>query len=140
MGRGIGQADLVVLALHLHQRRTQALEQGDAHRLVVDEGAAAAIGLHHAAQHQLVLGRHVLVPQDGETGMVGRRVEAGGDRGLRLSRAHRAGFGTRAQREPQRIEQDGLARACFAGQHRQSWREGKVQALDQHHIANGERG
>ena len=38
---GIGEAHLVVLALHLHQQRADAAQQRRAHRLVVDEGAAS---------------------------------------------------------------------------------------------------
>ena len=49
----------------------------DGHRLVVDEGAGAAVGLHHAAQHQRVLlQRDALLLQDGERRMVGGRQEA----------------------------------------------------------------
>ena len=39
----IGQADLLVLALHLHQQRAGPPQQRHADRLVVDEGARAAV-------------------------------------------------------------------------------------------------
>ena len=62
MGRGIDQRALVVLAVDLDQRRAEALEHLHADRLVVDEGARAAVGELHAAQDQLVLGRRCRWP------------------------------------------------------------------------------
>ena len=61
MGRGIDQRALVVLAVDLDQRGAERLEHLRADRLVVDEGAGAAVGELHAAQDQLVLGRDVVL-------------------------------------------------------------------------------
>ncbi len=55
MGRGIDQRAGVVLAVDFDQRRAERLQRLHAHRLVVDEGAGAAVGELHAAQdHGLV--------------------------------------------------------------------------------------
>ena len=140
MGGGIGQADLVVLALHLDQRRRQAAQQPDRDRLAVDEGAAAAIGLDHAAEHQRILRLHALLGEDGQRRMALRRHEAGGDRALRLAGADHAGLGPQAAGQAQAVEQDGLAGAGLAGQHGQAGAEGQVQPFDQHDVADRERG
>ena len=62
MGAGIDQRALVVLAVDLDQRLAQLLHHLHAHRLVVDEGAGAAVGELHAAQDQVVLGRRCRWP------------------------------------------------------------------------------
>ena len=53
MGRGIDQRALVVLAVDFDQRRADRLQGLHADRLVVDEGAGAAVGQLHAAQDHL---------------------------------------------------------------------------------------
>ena len=55
MGRGIDQRAVVVLAVDFDQRRAELLQHLHADRLVVDEGAGAAVGELHAAQDQLVV-------------------------------------------------------------------------------------
>ena len=83
-----------MLALHLHERRADPPQQADAHRLVVDEGAGATVRLHHAAQHDLFLGRlDSLLAQHVEHRMPLGRQEAGRDRRLPLAGAHHAGLG-----------------------------------------------
>ena len=72
--------------------------------------------------------------------MLGRRVEGGGDGGLRLAGPDHARFGPAAEREAEAVEQDRLARAGFARQRREARTKGEVQALDQHHVADGEAG
>ena len=53
VGRGIDQRALVVLAVDFDQRRADRLQGLHADRLVVDEGAGAAVGELHAAQDHL---------------------------------------------------------------------------------------
>jgi hypothetical protein len=50
-------------------------------------------------------------------GRAGRGVELGADLGARRAFAHHAGVAAVAQRQLQRVDQDGLARAGLAGQH-----------------------
>ena len=61
MGRGIDQRAVVMLAVDFDQRRAEAFQRLHADRLIVDEGAGAAVGELHAAQDQLVLGLDVVV-------------------------------------------------------------------------------
>ena len=61
MGGGIDQRAVVVLAVDLDQRGAERSQRLHAHRLVVDEGAGAAVGELHAPQDQFVLGRDAVV-------------------------------------------------------------------------------
>ena len=135
---GIGQAHLLVLALHLHQQRTDPAQQGGADRLVVQKGAGPAILGQHAAQHDLILGLQPLLGEQGGDGMTGGREETCGDRGLLGAAADQPDIGARAEREAEAVEQDGLARAGFAGEHGKAGTEAEIQLVDQHHIADGQ--
>ena len=53
VGRGIDQRALVMLAVDLDQRRADRLQGLHADRLIVDEGAGAAVGQLHPAQDHL---------------------------------------------------------------------------------------
>ena len=53
MGRGIDQRALVMLAVDFDQRGADRLQGLHADRLIVDEGAGAAVGELHAAQDHL---------------------------------------------------------------------------------------
>ena len=70
--------------------------------------------------------------------MVDRRREFGADRGTLGALADERGFGARTEREPQRVEQDGLAGAGLSGHDVEPRLEREVEAIDQHDAANGE--
>ena len=53
VGRGIDQRALVMLAVNFDQRGADRLQGLHADRLIVDEGAGAAVGELHAAQDHL---------------------------------------------------------------------------------------
>ena len=53
MGRGIDQRALVMLAVDFDQRSAQRFQRLHADRLIVDEGAGAAVGELHPAQDHL---------------------------------------------------------------------------------------
>ncbi len=55
MAGRVGEAHLVVLALHFDQHLADLFEGGGADRRIVHPGAAAAVALHGAAQGQVVL-------------------------------------------------------------------------------------
>ena len=140
---GIEQAAIVMLAVDFDQRAAQIAQQRGGTGLVVDEGAAATIGLHRAADQQRFAGFDLdaIVGQQQRGAMTGgRRIEAGGNAGLRLPCPDQAAIGAGAERQPQRIEQDRLARAGFTGEDGQAGAELQVQRLDQHDIADGKRG
>ena len=140
MGGGIGQAHLFVLALHLDQQRAQAAQQGHPGRLIIDEGAGAAIGADHAAEHEFVLGVDALFGQQIEGGMVSGDGKARDHHRLFGAGADQAGIGAHAQCEAQAVEQDGFAGTGLAGKHGQPWAEAQVQPFDEHDIADGKGG
>ena len=65
MGGGIEQAVLLELADDLHQPVADLAQQADAHGLVVDEGAAAAVGAELAAQQQIAFDLEALLGEKG---------------------------------------------------------------------------
>jgi hypothetical protein len=136
MSARVQQADRLVLAVDLHQDVADLLEHADARRLVVDEGARPAVGAQCTAQHKVllaVIGQALVFQQVPDR--VGRfRSEGGGGHGLGRAAPHEARLGARAGRQPQGVEDDGLARPRLAGERGQAWADGEVQGLDQHHV------
>ena len=55
MGGDIEQAAIVALAMDFQQQAAQIVQQPHAHRLVIDEGAGAAVGCEGPAQHDLAV-------------------------------------------------------------------------------------
>ncbi len=109
-------------------------------RLVVDEGAAAAIGIHDAAQHDdVALGDDAGLVEETARRVVMWQLELGRDRGLLGAMAHEPAFGAHAQRQAERIEQDRLAGAGFAGEDAKAGAKGEIESLDQHDVADGGR-
>jgi hypothetical protein len=124
--------------MHLQQRVAQLLQHAHAGGLVVHEGAAATVGAQRAAQHQVLVagvGQPLGLEQLPHR-MVGRgREHRRGDR-LRRAPAHQPGVRALAGGEAQRIQDDGLARAGFAGERGEARADGEVQRLDQHDVAD----
>ncbi len=72
--------------------------------------------------------------------MAGRQLEGRGHLPLLGALAHQRGIAARAERQRKGIEQDGLAGAGLAGEHRQPGREVDVEPIDQDDVANREPG
>ncbi len=139
MAGGVGEAHLVVLALHLDQQQAEPAQQRDPHRRIVGEGARAAVAGDDAAQHDLLLRRDAVLGEQRHRGVIGRWGEHGGDHGLLAAGAHQPLFGPGAQCQAEAVEQDRLAGAGLAGQHGEAGAETEVQPLDQHHVADRQR-
>ena len=120
VGRRLDQGAVVMLAVDFDQRRAERAQHLHADRLVVDEGAGAAVGELHAAQDQLALDGEILF--GGERGARDGRsaIEHGGDLALLGALAHQRRVAARAERQREGIEQDRFAGAGLAGQHRQA--------------------
>ncbi len=132
----VEQALLLELALDLHQQLADTPQQGDADGLVVDEGAAAAVGAELAAQDDVaVVGEALLVEQCAH-GMVGDNRELGADAGLPGARAEQLQIGAAAEGEAEGIQQDRLAGAGLAGQHGEAGIDLEIQAVDEDDVAN----
>ena len=137
---GIDQRAGVVLAVNLDQRRAKRLQRLHADRLVVDEGAGAAVGELHPAQDQRLAGVDVGFGQQRAGRMLRRQLEHRGDLALLGALAHQGGVAARAQRQREGIEQDRLAGAGLAGQHGKPGREIEVEPVDQNDVADREPG
>ena len=120
MAARIDQPAIVVLAVQFDQMRRQFAQQRDACRLIVDPRLAPAIGLQLAADQQR-LARLELEPGLVQRLGHGRRqrgeLESAGDTCLVFPTADQRAFRAIAQHQPQRVEQDRLARPGFAGEH-----------------------
>ena len=114
--------------LELRQRR----------RAAVDEGTRAAAGIDYAAQDQ----RAVISSETGfiePSGKCGQTVdgEPGGNFGTGGAAAHHPAFGTVAQCQGERVDQDGFAGPGLAGEHGQPGLEIQLDRLDQQVVADG---
>jgi hypothetical protein len=78
----VQQPALVELAMHLDQKVADLAQERRAHRRVVDEGSAAAVGGDHPAQDQLALERDAVVVEQGSQRRRIGRLELGDDRAL----------------------------------------------------------
>ena len=140
MGCGVDQSAVVVLAVNLDEGRADRAQHLRRHRLVVEEGAGAAIGQLDPAQDQFVLGRNVVGGEYRPRRMIDRHIEGRRHLPLLGALANQAGIAAGAQRERERIEQDRFAGAGLAGQHRKARREIDIEAVDQDDVSDREPG
>ena len=135
-----GEALPGVLAVDVEQvvgGFTQLCHRGGA---AVDPGAALALGVDGAAQQQRLSAAigavepGVLQP----AAQCRRGVELGAQLGACGAFAHHAGIAPAAQHQLQRIDQDRLARAGLAGQHREAGVEFQVERRHDDEIAQGQ--
>ena len=120
MGVDVDEGAVVVLAVDFDHQRADALQQRRRNRLVVDEGARAPIGKLHAAQNQFVVVVDIALAQRLACRMAGGQLEHGHDLPALGALAHQRSIAAPAQRQRQRIKQDGLARTRLAGEHGQA--------------------
>ncbi len=132
-----------MLAVQFDEETRHFAQQADADRLVVDEGLALAVGPELPAHDQrfavLDLDIRIVEPLGQPLRQRGE-FETGRNAGLVGAAPHQSAVGAIAQHQPQRVEQDRLARPGFARQHAQSPPEGQVERFDQHDVADGEAG
>ena len=136
MGRGIDEGALVVLAVNFHQSRAERAQHLHADRLVVDEGAGAAVGELHAPHDQLVLAGKIVVGQHAARRMVFGDVEGGDHLALLGALAHQRRVAARAERQREGVEQDRFAGAGLAGQRGKAGAEIDIQPIDQNDVAD----
>ena len=140
MRGGIHQRAFVVLAVDLDQHGAQRLQHLRAHRLVVGEGAGAAVRELHAPKDQLVRRRDAVLGHEHMRRMRARQIEGRRHLSFAGAVAHQRHIAARAERECKGIEQDRLAGAGLAGQHRKAGRKIDVEPIDQDDVADGEAG
>ena len=125
-----------MLAVQFHQRVRQPPQHLARHAPVVDPAGLATVGGVDPAQDQLVAAGQARLLQHRAGGMALWQVEDRHDLALLGPLPHQFGPSPPAQHEAQRVQQDRLARAGFAGQHVEPGLEGKFQPVDDQHVAN----
>ena len=138
MRRRVDQRPIVVLAVEFNQHFADLAHERHAGGLIVDQHPGATVGRLHAPQHQIAIMAQAVVVKQGENRMVGRKIERRGHLPMLRAGPHPRGIAARAERQGQRIKQDGFARTGFAGQDGEPLREIKRQRIDQDDVADGE--
>jgi hypothetical protein len=137
---GPAQQRLVrMLAVDIHQEFADLLELQHRGRTAVDVRARAARRLDHPAhQAHAVIAAEIISAQVIGNGrrFVGREFRA--HFSLVLSLTHLPRLGAAAQHHGQRVDQDGLARAGFAGQHGEAGLEFEIEFVNDDEVANAE--
>ncbi len=145
MRRGIDQRALVMLAVNLDQRGADRFQGLHADRLVVDEGAGAAVGQLHATENHLARTFNACVVEAvlGED-PCGRMALGDVERRRHLAllgaMADETRIAAAAERQRECIEQDGFARAGLAGQHREATGEFDIEPFDQDDVTDRQTG
>ena len=134
----IDHGAVIMLAVDLDQRRAELAQERDRDRLVVDEGAAAAIAALDAAEDEVALRLDAAVGEKAAGGMVGAEVEDGGDVALLGAVADERAVAAATKGEGKRIEEDRLAGAGLAGEHGQAAGEIDVEAIDEDDVTDRE--
>ncbi|OIQ87792.1 hypothetical protein GALL_303230 [mine drainage metagenome] len=135
VARGVGAHQTLprVLAVDVDQPLAGGAQLRQRRRAAVDEGARAPLRVDQPAQQHLVAAFKALLVQP--FGQLGRRIKRGRDLGPRAAGAQHRRVAALAQRQLQRIDQDGLAGAGFAGEHAEAGAELEVDFVDQHEVA-----
>ena len=136
----VEQPAIVMLSVNFDGEAANLAEKPCGDRRRTDEGAASAICLQRAADDQgfAGLGLYLLIGEHRVDRMVGRQLQLDRNGRCILSAAYQPGVGARTHGQTERIEQDRLARARLARQHAKAGLELKLEAFDQHDVADRE--
>ena len=125
-----------VLAVDVDEQFAQFAQLAGRRRDAVDVGLGAAGVVDHAAQQRAAfVGLELVLFQPDARGL-GQR-EVGADVGLGRAFAHHACLTAAAKRELERVDQDRLAGAGLAGEHREAVRELELDRVDDDEVADG---
>ena len=139
MGCGIDKGAIVVLAVDFDQSRAERAQHLHAHRLIVDEGAGAAIGELHPPHDQFVIrAAEIVLGEHAPCRMLRGKVEYRDHLALFGALAHQRHIAARAERQGKSIEQYRLAGAGLAGERGKTGPEIDVQPFDQDDVADRE--
>lgn len=126
-----------VLAVDVDQVLGQLSQLRDGGRAAVDPGAAAPLHVDRAPQQQRALaGLEAALLQPGQERR--RQVELRAHLGALRTLAHQARFGTAAQRQLQRLDEDGLAGTRLAGEHGEAGLQRELELAHEDDVAKGE--
>ena len=135
---GIEKRGVIPRTMDLDQGLANAAQQVDAHRLVVEIGAASTLAVKHPAQdHDLAFPEAVLL-QEPPRGVPGGHLELGAYRGPVSAVTHQRAAAAAAEGEPQSIEQDRFAGAGLAGKDVEARSQAQIEPVDEDDVPNGE--
>ena len=103
-----------MLAVDLHRVDPMPLQHLYAHRLIVHEGARAAVGNLDPTQNQVTVDVDVGLGCDEARRMIDRAVEDSGDLALQLPVSDEAAIAAATESKRERIEQDGFTGSGLA--------------------------
>jgi hypothetical protein len=128
-----------VLAMEVDQALADLLQLRERRLPAVDPRAAPAVTVERAAQQQrwLILGEILGVEPGADIGMAAD-IELRGELGAVGTGSQLTQFEAVSQQQSQRVEEDRLARAGLAGQHREAAGELELECFDDDEIAYGQ--
>ena len=136
MAGRIEQPAPLKLTLYLNQQVAALAEQGQRYGLIIDAGHGFAGAAQLARQDNLSLTGDASLFEQGGCVMRQVNLKACGDHRPLAACADKAKISPAAQCQPQRIQQNGLARPGFAGQHRQPLAKFQRQFFYQQDVAD----
>ena len=128
-----------VLAVEVDELFADVLQLRERRGPAVDPGAAPALRIERAAQQHLAVGRAEVVrgePRGDARDVV--RFEDGGELRALRTRPKLAELEAIAEQQGEGVEQDRLAGAGLAGQHREAAVELEIERFDDDEIADGQ--
>src|SRR5207253_936529 len=137
---GVEQTAIIVLTMNFDDQAANLPDQPGRNGGCTHEGAAPAVALQSAPDDQRLarVRLDALFPEEAVRGMVGGKLDLCGDHGLLLARTDEPAVGAASEREPERVQQDRLARSGLPGEHAQPWLELQFEPLDQHNVVDSE--
>ncbi len=135
------QRQVLALAVHIDQQTADLAQQRGGHRPAVDARHRPAVGAHFAGQHEeigVIAFQAVLGQQRHDPGRRRPKLERALDFGALRAGAHHIGRRAIPEQEVDGVDDDGLARAGFAGEHIEARRENQIEPIDDGQVADTE--
>ncbi len=140
LGIGLEQGLVCMLAVNIDQPFARLAQLAERGRPAVDESARApALVDHPPQQNRIGVALEFGCPQPSREFGQGLNIELGADVGAFATGTHHGGIAALAQRQRERIDQDGLAGSGFAGEHGETGVEFEFERIDDDKIADAER-
>ena len=136
----IHQRALVVLAMDLDQGYSQRLQRLRAERLIIGEGARAAIGKLHAPQNELVFSRKFVLRHQRAHRVCRRQLERRRHLPVLCALTHQRSVAARPERKREGVEQDRFPCARLTREHREAGGKFDIKPVDQDDVTNREPG
>ena len=125
-----------MLAVDFDEGRPDRLQNLDADRLIVDEGASPSVGHLDATQNQVAVDVDIRSRRDEACGMVDGAVENSRDLALRFSMPDEASVASPTKSQRKGIEENRLASPRLTGEDGEALMEMELELVDEDDVAN----